>query len=209
MQEQDIEGARQALEETQDPLQQAREQQMAAGEQQEEQPAETEEAGEQQVSESELPTPQGNETVTELPDEQTAEQQEQMAEADQQAAEQQEDVAEEQQEEAAAEQEMAPTGESPLAAMPASDVIGADVVNAEGQTVADIVDLVKKTGEEDLYAVLSVGGFLGIGDKKVVVPINDLDVTQDGQIVMANASEDQLKNMPTFEEEGYETAQQQ
>ena len=120
-----------------------------------------------------------------------------MAEADQQAAEQQEDVAEEQQEEAAAEQEMAATGESPLAAMPASDVIGADVVNAEGQTVADIVDLVKKTGEEDLYAVLSVGGFLGIGDKKVVVPINDLDVTQDGQIVMANASEDQLKNMPS------------
>jgi hypothetical protein len=54
-----------------------------------------------------------------------------------------------------------------------------------------------------------VGGFLGIGDKKVVVPINDLDVTQDGQIVMANASEDQLKNMPAFEEEGYETAQQQ
>ena len=169
---------------------------MAAGEQQEEQPAETEEAGEQQVTESELPTPQGNETITELPDEQAAEQQEQMAEADQQAAEQQEDVAEEQQEEAAAEQEMAATGESPLAAMPASDVIGADVVNAEGQTVADIVDLVKKTGEEDLYAVLSVGGFLGIGDKKVVVPINDLDVTQDGQIVMANASEDQLKSMP-------------
>ncbi|HEX5796367.1 MAG TPA: PRC-barrel domain-containing protein, partial [Geminicoccaceae bacterium] len=99
--------------------------------------------------------------------------------------------------------------ESPLAAMPASDVIGADVVNAEGETVADIVDLVKRTGEDQLYAVLSVGGFLGIGDKKVVVPINDLDVTQDGQIVMANASEDELKNMPQYEEEGYETAQQQ
>ena len=49
--------------------------------------------------------------------------------------------------------------------MPASDVIGADVVNADGDTVADITDLVKRTGEDQLYAVLSVGGFLGIGDK--------------------------------------------
>ena len=93
--------------------------------------------------------------------------------------------------------------------MPASDVIGADVVNAEGETVADIVDLVKKTGEEPIYAVLSVGGFLGIGDKKVVVELVELDVTPDGQIVMANASEEQLKNMPAYDQEGYETAQQQ
>jgi hypothetical protein len=61
-------------------------------------------------------------------------------------------------------------------------------------------------GSSDL---LSVGGFLGIGDEKVVVPLDELDVTQDGKIIMANASEDQLKNMPSFEEEGYETAQQQ
>ena len=133
-----------------------------------------------------------------------------MAEADQQAAEQQEDVAEEQQEEAAAEQEMAATGESPLAAMPASDVIGADVVNAEGQTVADIVDLVKKTGEEDSSTPCSAwAASSASATRRSWSPINDLDVTQDGQIVMANASEDQLKNMPAFEEEGYETAQQQ
>jgi hypothetical protein len=43
-----------------------------------------------------------------------------------------------------------------------------------------------------------------------VVPVDELDVGQDGQIVMANASEDQLKQMPEYEEEGYEsTAQMQ
>jgi hypothetical protein len=154
------------------------------------------------MRQAELPTPQGSETLAEPGGQQPAEQQEEMAEADQQAAEEQE-------EEAGTEQQTAATGESPLAAMPASDVIGADVVNAEGETVADIVDLVKKTGEDQLYAVLSVGGFLGIGDKKVVVVISELDVTQDGQIVMASASQDQLKNMPAYDQEGYETAQQQ
>jgi hypothetical protein len=141
-----------------------------------------------------------------------AESQEEIAEGEQPATEQQPAMAEteaEQQEEAGAEQQMAATGESPLAAMPASDVIGADVVNADGETVADIVDLVKKTGEDQLYAVLSVGGFLGIGDKKVVVDIAELDVTPDGQILMANASEEQLKDMPAYDEEGFETAQQQ
>ena len=72
--------------------------------------------------------------------------------------------------------------------MPASDVIGTEVQNAEGETVAEIVDLVKEQGAEDLYAVLSVGGFLGIGDKKVVVPLEELDVDQEGEIVMANVT---------------------
>ena len=98
--------------------------------------------------------------------------------------------------------------ENPLAAMPASDVIGTEVQNAEGDTVAEIVDLVKRQGQEDLFAVLSVGGFLGIGDKKVVVPLDELRVGQEGEIVMVNASEDQLKEMPAYEEEGYEKVSQ-
>jgi hypothetical protein len=118
-------------------------------------------------------------------------------------------MVEEQEAAAPGEQQTAVTEESPLAAMPASDVIGADVVNTEGETVADIVDLVKRTGEDQLYAVLSVGGFLGIGEKRVVVELTELDVTPDGQIVMANASEEQLKEMPAYDEEGFETAQQQ
>jgi hypothetical protein len=100
------------------------------------------------------------------------------------------------------------TEQNPLAAMPASDVIGAEVQNQEGDTVAEIVDLVKRQGGEDLFAVLSVGGFLGIGDKKVVVPVNELQVGQEGQIVMVAASEEQLKNMPEYQEEGFESTAQ-
>mgnify|MGYP006170871797 CR=1 FL=1 len=47
-----------------------------------------------------------------------------------------------QQEQAAATGEQTQvTGESPLAAMPASDVIGTEVKNAEGETVAEIVEV--------------------------------------------------------------------
>jgi hypothetical protein len=51
----------------------------------------------------------------------------------------------------------------------------------------------------------SVGGLLGIGDKKVVVDIAELDVTPAGQIVMASASGEQLKTMPASDQEGYGT----
>jgi hypothetical protein len=97
------------------------------------------------------------------------------------------------------------TGENPLAAMPASDVIGTEVKNTEGDTVAEITDLVKQQGSDEIYAVLSVGGFLGIGDKEVLVRLDDLEVGQEGEVIMANASEDQLRDMPQFEEEGYES----
>ncbi len=146
------------------------------------------------------------EDLTQLLDEQSAQtgQQGQGQKAQQQQVRQDQQQAQQGQPQAQQEQPQA-TSESPLAAMPASDVIGTEVQNAEGDTVAEIVDLVKEQGAENLYAVLSVGGFLGIGDKKVVVPLEELDVGQEGEIVMANVTEDQLRNMPEYNEEGYES----
>jgi hypothetical protein len=69
---------------------------------------------------------------------------------------------------------------SPLAAMPASEVIGANVVNAEGETVAEVNDLVTRLDDDRLFAVLRVGGFLGIGARDVVVDLEELDVGPDG-----------------------------
>jgi hypothetical protein len=125
-------------------------------------------------------------------------QQEPPAEQQEQAAVTEEPAQQEEQPQAAA-------AESPLAAMPASDLIGTDVKNQEGETVADIVDLVKEQGSEEIYAVLSVGGFLGIGDKRVMVPLDELQVDQEGEVIMANASEDQLRDMPEFNQEGFES----
>ena len=37
------------------------------------------------------------------------------------------------------------------------------------------------------------------------MPLEELDVGQEGEIVMANVTEDQLRNMPEFNEKGYES----
>ena len=44
--------------------------------------------------------------------------------------------------------------------------------------------------------MVSVGGFLGIGDKDVAVPLNDLQLGEDEAYLMSAATEDQLKQMP-------------
>jgi hypothetical protein len=91
---------------------------------------------------------------------------------------------------------------SPLAQMPASEVVGQDVVNEQGDTVAEIVDLVKRDGSEDLFAVLSVGGFLGIGEKQVAMPLDRFAIGQDQEIILGGVTQDEVKNMQAYEDDG-------
>src|ERR1700722_17059732 len=56
----------------------------------------------------------------------------------------------------------------------ASKVIGATVVNDANQTVGTIDDLIVTPSEQVPFAVLSVGGFLGMGTKYIVIPYSSL-----------------------------------
>jgi hypothetical protein len=102
------------------------------------------------------------------------------------------------------------SADSPLAHIPASDLLGSDVVNDQGDTVAEIVDMVKQSDSDQLLAVLSVGGFLGIGEKEVAMPLDRFQVGADQQIILSNASEDELEDMPAWDadKQGYESLRQ-
>jgi hypothetical protein len=77
------------------------------------------------------------------------------------------------------------------------------VVNTKGDKVDKIEHVVlDQTGK--YYAVVSVGGFLGIGDKDVALPLNDLQLGQGEAYLMSAATEDQLKQMPEYDENQYQ-----
>ncbi len=97
---------------------------------------------------------------------------------------------------------------SPLAAMSADDLIGTSVVNEQGDTIGEIVDLVT-TPDEQMHAVLSVGGFLGIGAREVVVPLEEFQIGADDEVVLAGMTEDALQQMPEYDETQYQAQQQQ
>jgi sporulation protein YlmC with PRC-barrel domain len=85
------------------------------------------------------------------------------------------------------------------AGLRASDLVGANVENAEGDTVGEIEELVIPSGDQDdIRVIVSVGGVLDVGDKLVALPYDDLRVSPDGDTFYIDRSEAQLKQAPEF-----------
>jgi PRC-barrel domain len=80
------------------------------------------------------------------------------------------------------------------------EVIGADVVNNMDEKVGTIADLVMDQDQKLVGVVLSVGGFLGIGEKWVAVPVDQIDFPSAEQParLLATVTEEQLTNAPDF-----------
>ena len=78
-----------------------------------------------------------------------------------------------------------------------SKVVGSTVYNEANETVGTIDDLIVTPSETVPFAVLSVGGFLGMGTKYVVVPFSSL-VVKDKKMVVPGATKDSLKSLPEF-----------
>lgn len=81
----------------------------------------------------------------------------------------------------------------------ASRVKGAVVYNASGESIGHVHDLsIDKASGQVLYALVSFGGFLGIGDRYHAVPwsIMHYDVAMDGYIVPID--HDELSAAPSY-----------
>ena len=77
-------------------------------------------------------------------------------------------------------------------------VLGKDVYNDTGQKVGKIDDLIIAPDKSVSYAIVGVGGFVGIAEHNVAVPVGQLK-QQGGKIVLPGATKDLLKAAPKFE----------
>lgn len=78
-----------------------------------------------------------------------------------------------------------------------SKVVGSTVYNAAGETVGTIDDLIVTPNDKVPFAVLSVGGFLGMGSKYVVVSYAALNVTEK-KFILRDATKETLKSLPEY-----------
>jgi hypothetical protein len=77
-------------------------------------------------------------------------------------------------------------------------LLGKPVVNDMNQTVGSLDDLIVSK-DQQLYAVLQVGSFLGIGGHLVAVPYTSMMIAPDAsKIILPGASKDQLTKLPEF-----------
>ncbi len=81
----------------------------------------------------------------------------------------------------------------------ASKLIGEDVENSAGEKIGKVDDLLVSRSDRVMYAILSVGGFLGIGNRLVAVPFQALQPKpNDDDLVLAGATKEELKRLPEF-----------
>jgi len=78
-------------------------------------------------------------------------------------------------------------------------LMGKDVYGANGKKVGEINNLLVGPDNRVHAAVVEFGGFLGIGEHKVAVPWDQLNVTKDR--VTANMTEDQIKAAPRWDKD--------
>lgn len=79
-----------------------------------------------------------------------------------------------------------------------SRIVGSKVHNSAGETIGTIDDLLVMREGRKPYAVLSVGGFLGLEDRLVAVRYDKLDIAADKKVVLPGGSREGLKILPAF-----------
>ena len=83
----------------------------------------------------------------------------------------------------------------------ASELIGKDVTNPQGEDLGEIKDLVIDLQSGKVHsAVLEFGGFLGMGEKQYAFPVSELKPAKDHDKLLLNVDKDKLKSAQGFEE---------
>ncbi len=78
-----------------------------------------------------------------------------------------------------------------------SKVVGSSVVNDANETIGKIDDLLVSLDGKQPYAVLSIGGFLGMGTHMVVVPYETLRFAEK-KVTLPGGTKESLKMLPEF-----------
>lgn len=99
-------------------------------------------------------------------------------------------------------QRVATVGTSGPAMMSTSTLSGDDVVNKNGDDLGDIKDIMldMRSGRV-AYAVLSFGGFLGMGEKLFAVPWSALKLDAANKRFVLDVEKDRLESAPGFDKD--------
>jgi sporulation protein YlmC with PRC-barrel domain len=84
----------------------------------------------------------------------------------------------------------------------ASKLIGEEVYNLDNENIGEVSDLIIDNGKTIKAVVVSVGGFLGLGERNVAIKPGSVVLSEmpDGTArLVVNTTKEQLKNAPPFD----------
>jgi sporulation protein YlmC with PRC-barrel domain len=82
-----------------------------------------------------------------------------------------------------------------------SKLIGADIKNQQGENLGEIKDLIIDPQNGQIkQVVISAGGVMGLGAKRVAIPWNQMKPAGNGHGFVVAMSQEELRNAPEWEE---------
>jgi sporulation protein YlmC with PRC-barrel domain len=86
--------------------------------------------------------------------------------------------------------------------MTVSALTDKDLVGAKDNEVGDIERVVESNADKKQHLVISRGGFLGLFETEVLVPLDKV-AAQGDRIVLRNMTPEQIKTLPAFDKAGF------
>lgn len=81
--------------------------------------------------------------------------------------------------------------------MRAEQLIGKDIYGSGGEEIGEIEDIVIRSDGQAVAVLADIGGFLGLGAKRVAIPMDQLSM-QDDRIVAKNLTQQTAENLPEY-----------
>ncbi len=78
------------------------------------------------------------------------------------------------------------------------NIFGRTVYNDNNEEIGTIDDIIISPDHTVSFAIIGVGGFLGMGKHDVAIPMNQLEMEQD-HFILTGATKEALKALPPFE----------
>ena len=86
----------------------------------------------------------------------------------------------------------------PSLSMSVDEIDGMDIYDSTGERVGEVDDILMSEDGNVSAASLDIGGFLGMGERDVVLPLESLTKTDDG--LVTTLTKEQLESLPEYEE---------
>lgn len=77
-------------------------------------------------------------------------------------------------------------------------VLGQPVFNDKNEKIGTVDDIIISPSKAVSYAIVGVGGFLGVAKHDVAIPVNQFSQTE-GKLMLAGGSREAIEAMPAFD----------
>lgn len=89
-----------------------------------------------------------------------------------------------------------------LADMSVEELEGKTLVTESGEEIGQVASVGQSEQHQERVATVDVGGFLGVAEKTIAIPLSELEVSADGNI-MTTLTKEAIESRESFDEQGF------